>query len=713
MNHHVKRATATCVIALAVLLITRTHFSAYAAPAGPITSENKLFTVDASPTEELGQILVAVHRLDGEKKSLYWSKKAPWSNSSMVGGLYIRKSISNDGNYAIIQPAFGNDWALIRKDASPVFYDKWKIHNAAGTNVMDRTDSVLWHGSTAPMEFFLEAQQVYAVWFSVADKWVTINLSSGELSAPNAELTNLLTAEATRRSLAAARAHQPNLIKSMLRPARSWIGEWIPAASPPPQASIFAQPELYSGYLFLAHRKVPDAEPYLRKLLEYPFLMRYTHTAYLSPPVFTVRSHERELADRAFRIFNDLPVDPPRSRHMGFDFRTEIDKPSHYLAGITGSVQLPIVVPSTNAGNVWIYAIPAHYKPGKWSPDDKGVVPLLCGFESPPGLPSNLEIEFDYIQYGLHSLTPGEYRVKAIWDRRAPFAKRDEFGIAEPGDYESAESAAIKVAAGAVVNLPTLDCTNRVGGASSYYAADAVRKKLKPAPKPSRFPHFSAAFVEKPITPLSGWKVTTNQNNGTFDLSLARVVEVAGDTSLRAQMLELNFVVSPNNTNSISTNTITLDVRDEHTCKFAASTSFDVATRTLTARVPVFPRRGRISIQLQNQSGTLCSYTIQNGGASQRHTWVARKLPIKRSLAQGEVTLTAITRKTGATLELGSNLTNWANSEIIYQDSEGNRSHRIRDFCQHEPSVKVLAWFEQNSDPLTSQLREFIAPVPD
>jgi hypothetical protein len=191
----VKRAFFIRIISVAVLLVVLTGIDVFAAPSGAGIAENNLFTVEVSPAEEREQILVAVHRLNGEQKSLYWSKKVPWKSSTVGGTLYLGKSISNDGHSVILhEEAFGDGWALIRKDAAPKHYDKWQIHNAAGTNVMDRGSIPTFTPSTGLLKFFLEEQQVYAVWFSIADKWIAIDLKSGELAAPAAELLPLLSA---------------------------------------------------------------------------------------------------------------------------------------------------------------------------------------------------------------------------------------------------------------------------------------------------------------------------------------------------------------------------------------------------------------------------------------------------------------------------------------------------------------------------------------
>jgi hypothetical protein len=75
------------------------------------------------------------------------------------------------------------------------------------------------------------------------------------------------------------------------------------------------------------------------------------------------------------------------------------------------------------------------------------------------------------VQFAFTTVLPGTYRLKAIWDKRAPLSDTNSAG---PGDYDSATSAPFAVQAGRIVTNVVLNCTNRVAGGETYYAADAA-----------------------------------------------------------------------------------------------------------------------------------------------------------------------------------------------------------------------------------------------
>jgi hypothetical protein len=81
------------------------------------------------------------------------------------------------------------------------------------------------------------------------------------------------------------------------------------------------------------------------------------------------------------------------------------------------------------------------------------------------------------INFKFHTVLPGAYRLKVIWDKRRPFTNTENAG---PGDYESAFSAPFVVTAGGALTNLTIVCTNRIPGGEAWYAADELRAKLNP-----------------------------------------------------------------------------------------------------------------------------------------------------------------------------------------------------------------------------------------
>ena len=190
------------------------------------------------------------------------------------------------------------------------------------------------------LQFIFDEQGVHALWFPTIDKWLTIDLKAGELEVPSQtlaealtslpsdapksdvwlkppseDLVSLLNAEATRRSLEAVRKHQPPAIKTMLKPIQEKLSALIPSLKPAAQTRLLSLSDAYAGYLFLARHKVPAGETYIRKLLELPFEQKTTHTMFLEAPEFAVLSQERLLGDLAWRLWNEIKVDPNSARH--------------------------------------------------------------------------------------------------------------------------------------------------------------------------------------------------------------------------------------------------------------------------------------------------------------------------------------------------------------------------------------------------------------
>jgi hypothetical protein len=68
------------------------------------------------------------------------------------------------------------------------------------------------------------------------------------------------------------------------------------------------------------------------------------------------------------------------------------------------------------------------------------------------------------IPFRIHGVTPGKYRVKAVWDKAQPYNFQDNYikGPPQEGDYQSLDSTVITVEAGKTVDNLTIDCTHKV-----------------------------------------------------------------------------------------------------------------------------------------------------------------------------------------------------------------------------------------------------------
>ncbi len=160
------------------------------------------------------------------------------------------------------------------------------------------------------------------------------------------------------------------------------------------------------------------------------------------PPVQVVHSEHRALADLVLANWGTPPewdeiavgLEKPRS-----DFR--------FLGNLRGTVRLPANIAAED-GSLWLMFAPQ----GDPSPRDKLSVRFPCDWAS-----SSLEV--DQIAFEVNGLLPGKYKVKAIWDRLAPFAGAD---AKEPdpgkGAFRSGQSQTITIEAGKRFERLVIEC---------------------------------------------------------------------------------------------------------------------------------------------------------------------------------------------------------------------------------------------------------------
>ena len=711
-------------------------------------SENGLFSADITSTAP-NEIIIGIHRHDGDVKTFSWSKKVLWNgaNATITAFPWIKRYISNDGETVVLynQQPRSESWTWVTKNREPVRHSGYDFRQVLGWEV--ETSGF----RSGMLQFLYEEQGVHALWFPRVNKWLTIDLKTGALRRPDSNLAEVLTtlplnapktdewvkppsedlvsklnAEAVRRSLEAVRRHQPSAIKSMLKPIQEKVGSLIPGLKPSSQPRQAFLPDAYAGYIFLAHHKVPEAESYIRKLLELPFEEKNAIAIYRFSPEFTLLSQERLLGDRALRLWNKEKVDAssgPTDLHSP-DFTRKSQK---YLGGVAGRVQLPMVRPDSKPGAAWVYLIPAKVRPGAWR-KSRDVIPLLCPLDFNPGFIGGPRLhgppQFDAINFRFETILPGEYKLKAVWDRRPPFANQEGRAMPDPGDYESVESEPFTIKAGTSHAAPVLQCTNRVGQAENYYAADETWKNLNPRPKqPSRQFLYSGAQLSmlQRYGPLQyrddsshehRWIIKSNVVTKSIEFRRADVIQVLPiGAPLERDELIITFGVQ--DLSDLSLRKLVPQIRDEHGCDFEATLSVPAprpGPGEITIRAGVFPRKKEFTLALLSATDrkVICSFSIRNGGPSQLAQWRTRPLPLSRTIEGKNVRLAGLSRSAGAKFQLvdKGTATHWTPESVAYQDREGNRSFEADDFCQKENQIKIQI-------VQGAETREFITEFPD
>jgi hypothetical protein len=136
----------------------------------------------------------------------------------------------------------------------------------------------------------------------------------------------------------------------------------------------------------------------------------------------------------------------------------------YYLGTVEGTLKLHA---SPKAGDRWlcIYLLPGEVIKDNWYAE----VPIhritayfgKYSFHNEKWPTSN-------IPFRIQGVTPGKYRVKAVWDKAQPYNFGDNYikGPPQKGDYQSIYSTIINVEAGKTVDNIIIDCTHKVTNAT-------------------------------------------------------------------------------------------------------------------------------------------------------------------------------------------------------------------------------------------------------
>lgn len=208
---------------------------------------------------------------------------------------------------------------------------------------------------------------------------------------------------------------------------------------------------------FLAVRRNPEDRAIFDKLLrgekvvslapdDLPQPPRAAWVSVDDPYFFVKEDRARIIGDRLLALFDQKPMQKEVYCHG--------TQKLFYLGQVSGIVELPTPI-RKEAGTMRILvkseqASASEYLEAALRQQTRDQIDLT-----------------DEISFAFSSLPPGKYRVKAIWDRTAPFTDRDRAGA---GDYESNWSDPLEVAAAGDAQV-ILECSRR-NGDSSLYAED-------------------------------------------------------------------------------------------------------------------------------------------------------------------------------------------------------------------------------------------------
>jgi hypothetical protein len=277
--------------------------------------------------------------------------------------------------------------------------------------------------------FHLEGDQsLFCLWLDWDSRWVVWQLQDGRLRN--------VTANLAKRLNVAGRAHALKAVKD----------------------HDFAVASLS----FLGRKRIKTDRPLIEKWLhDTEFSPGITQSSSSESPLvvftFTSRSDRRAEADR---ILARWERNDSQAGNRGFSDTYQS------LGTLKGNITFP-KPPAKGEGSLRIYLISENVPLAKWNsvrPEHYLIANLGSSFpyifENGRIRDGELSTNANFIIYGI---TPGKYRLKAVWDKAAPFAKKDE-PVYKPnaGDYESTTSKLITIQKGVTTEGVSVECTHLV-----------------------------------------------------------------------------------------------------------------------------------------------------------------------------------------------------------------------------------------------------------
>ena len=562
-------------------------------------AENKRYSVELSTTQVDTPLITVFKHADGdEKPTQVWSRalksedddedqgRAQGLRNTLMDPNQLLRSVSNDGKAVVLRPRYNFQqfpmlWVLTQAGRDKQFEadDVWDT-----LTEWDETE-VMYSGQEGAqgLELFLEDEKppIYAMWTATARQWLVVDLEKLTISSTETGLSARLDGLALPRARAIVRAHRPTGLKKLLKPVLESAAEWMPGmVSKPGGSSFYDNSNLEPAYRFLAKQKKPEDRNLIEQLLEsepQPFASGGAWGAQMFISV-GLHSQERALGDKLLADWDGVGELEDDGELIG-QFPNSGER-LHRFASVSGRVQLPFGTPENSQG-IWIYLIPASLKKDGWK-DDESVLKVWYD----PGFtrmqrPRQEQEPMDKLNFSFSSILPGEYRLKAVWDRRAPHTDphNDPRGqkamcIPSPGDYESAETEKLRLMAGKRITDIQLNCTNRVGEAAEYFAADELWKKKHPARPEKAFARGRRGpWKEKTLVTAPGkdWLTGTNENPGKIAVKRIQIrsreegtMGLQGIEPTKRMVLTMSIPGMKQNHNG----SLKAELVDEHGCSF-------------------------------------------------------------------------------------------------------------------------------------------------
>lgn len=678
-----------------------------------------------------GSFLVTVFKREGEAKTHHWSRKMELGDENQsFDPNDLRMTVTDDGNAAILRRRYNlQDRPAIHVVSSSerpveIFMDE-VLDKLPAADDADDDDGA---ETGQPFEVLSEtpAPAVYGLWFPPAGEWVVLALDKPALTLAEGALKARFQSAGLAKARELVRAHQPGALQRVLQPIRQAVqGNFQGFSMPNPSAYI--DDETVAAYRFLAAQRLPEDKKFIaslaaRSLAETVLVSTYHYGGYspfnASPVSIFAHSQSRRLGDELLALWDKLPA-LPKDEFQSSEAQA-LGRP-RLFASVSGQVRLPFPA-MPDSGTVLVCLIPDELPKDGWREDPNVVKLSIQRFNGLPSQPGNDAPGASHHIFGFGTLTPGAYRLKAVWDHRAPrFPNRGEDGAPEPGDYESTESPPFRLAAGEFKPNVVLECTNRVGNAPAFFKND--EKWL--AENPPRYDEFNSQYPFRPpqrtihTSSLRGAVLKTNSLELPIQMLRLNVIEQPEwNVGEGARFVTLKFLLRSRRDPKRQAH-LTGKIVDEHGCAFEGNASSS-SGRFMEIYFNPFPfaaKSYRFDIieteYITDASGepkvrTIASFTLTNQVQLKPETLTASALPIRQKLETVAVELASLDPK-----QLGGQdpfvggpgpglpeLKFWAGNEqssvwrlehISWRDRWGGESQDLGAFCREERTLKLAA----------------------
>jgi len=706
-------------------------------------SENRKYAVEISESE-LNNPKLTVFKLDGDAAAILWSRNlfdesAEDSNQAQME-LHMghRKWVANDGSAVVFRPGASMGMqapalrVFTRSKGNKAFTLRELRPKTVPAAVVEEDVGFAGRGV---VELFLEEKTppLYARWEQSGLGWMVLNLGDLKLAEATPAQTAELEAKALAKSRERVRAHQPDTVRRWVNRVQQQAGRMLPGLVPQPQVQMGLDEGLDAAYRYLAHRKQPEDKRYIEGLLQHPLNSSAQDLSGVTGFTAGVHSSERALGDELLAAWEGkFPEQRPSPVEWnGFAFLANT-RPV-YLGGVAGTVWLPFEI-FDEFGPASVYLIPAQVPQGEWQGHAE-VVAVHAGHSAMRHL-GVAKAESDHYRFYFDTLTPGEYRLKAVWRRGAGDGSLAQANRKpEPGDYESRESEPFTIKAGQRLTNFGLECTNRVAGREALYARDEAWAKDHPALREPDDPPFRPwAGQEAKVlfsAPVAQWVIKTNRVDDALNLERIQVVVPAAFGEEPQRCLAVRFGLTGPDT---MTPSVEAQLIDEHGCSFSSQGAI-YEDRTMEVRFTVIPcgsREFRLQLKREDYSNGAASpsrgsasYQLTNLFAVQPVEWPAAPAPVRAKAGDLDVELKsfdAAVPETSSIIRQGARPMRWSPSEyhammtgnarpalrsselVFTQDGQpapgwrknsgkfrdrwGNESRNINEFCKNEESFE-------------------------